>query len=138
MIDVKSSFPVFTVQNLEIAKTFYTENLGFNVAFSGEWYIHLVSESGVQIGFLLPNHPSQPEIFQKQYSGEGVIFSLEVEDADAAFVTAKSKAMNIVLDIRSEDWGQRHFCIEDPNGIFIDIVQSFEPTGEYQDGYVSD
>lgn len=138
MIDVKSSFPVFTVQNLEIAKTFYTENFGFNVAFSGEWYIHLVSESGVQIGFLLPNHPSQPEIFQKQYSGEGVIFSLEVEDADAAFVTAKSKAMNIVLDIRSEDWGQRHFCIEDPNGIFIDIVQSFEPTGEYQDGYVSD
>lgn len=129
---------MFTVQNLEIAKTFYTENLGFNVAFSGEWYIHLVSESGVQIGFLLPNHPSQPEIFQKQYSGEGVIFSLEVEDADAAFVTAKSKAMNIVLDIRSEDWGQRHFCIEDPNGIFIDIVQSFEPTGEYQDGYVSD
>lgn len=138
MIEAKSSFPVFTVKDLEIAKTFYTDNFGFEIVFSGDWYIHLISPSGVQIGFLLPNQPSQPKIFQGQYSGDGVIFSLEVEDADAAFMVAKSKALNIVLDIRSEDWGQRHFVIQDPNGVYLDIVQSFEPTEEYQSDYVSE
>lgn len=138
MIEPKSSFPVFTVENLAAAKSFYTANFGFDVVFAGDWYIHLISKSGVQVGFLLPDQPTQPPMFQKPYLGEGVIFSLEVEDADAAFAAAKSKALNIVLELRSEEWGQRHFCIQDPNGVHLDIVQSFEPTEEYQSDYVSE
>jgi len=138
MIEPKSSFPVFIVKDLDAAKSFYTGNLGFDVAFSGDWYIHLVSKSGVQVGFMLPDQPTQPTIFQKAYSDEGVIFSLEVEDADSAFAVAKSKSLHIVLELRSEDWGQRHFCIQDPNGVYLDIVQSFEPTEEYQSNYVSE
>ena len=135
MIEPRSSFPVFVVDSLGAAKSFYARNFGFEVVFSGDWYAHLVSKSGVQVGFLLPNQPTQPPIFQKAHSGEGVIFSLEVDDADAAFAEAKSKSLHIVLELRSEDWGQRHFCIQDPNGIILDIVQSFEPTEEYKLDY---
>ena len=135
MIEPKSSFPVFIVKDLDAAKSFYTENLGFDVVFSGDWYIHLVSSAGVQVGFMLPDQPTQPPIFQKPHAGEGVIFSLEVEDVDAAFAVAKSKTLQIVLELRSEDWGQRHFCIRDPNGVFLDIVQPFEPTEEYRSDY---
>ena len=138
MIEPKSSFPVFIVKDLDAAKSFYTENFSFDVVFSGDWYIHLVSRSGVQVGFLLPDQPTQPPIFQKPYFGEGVIFSLEVEDADAAFAIAKSKSPKVALELRSEDWGQRHFSIQDPNGVYLDIVQSFEPTEEYQSDYVSE
>jgi len=138
MIEPKSSFPVFIVKDLDAAKSFYTENLSFDVVFSGDWYIHLVSKSGVQVGFLLPDQPTQPLIFRKPYFGEGVIFSLEVEDADAAFAIAKSKSLKVVLELRSEDWGQRHFSIQDPNGVYLDIVQSFEPTEEYRSDYVSE
>lgn len=136
MIELKSSFPVFVVRDLDAAKSFYTENFGFDVAFSGDWYLHLVSSTGIQVGFMLPDQPTQPSIFQKPYSGEGVIFSLEVEDADAAFAAAKSKSLDIALELRSEDWGQRHFCVQDPNGVYLDLVQSFEPTEEYQSDYV--
>ena len=135
MIEPKSSFPVFTVKDLIAAKSFYTDNLGFDAAFSNEWYVHLVSKSGVQVGFMLPELPNQPPIFQKPYCGEGVIFSLEVDDADAAFAAAKEKSLNIVLELRSEDWGQRHFCIQDPNGVHLDIVQVIEPTEEYRGDY---
>ena len=138
MIEPKSSFPVFTVKDLVAAQSFYSENLGFDVVFSNEWYVHLVSKSGVQVGFLLPAQPSQPPIFQKSYSGEGVIFSLEVDDADTAYTAAKSKSLDIVLDLRSEDWGQRHFCIKDPNGVHLDIVQAIEPTEEYRSDYGSE
>ncbi len=138
MIEPRSSFPVFTVKNLVAAKSFYKENLGFDVVFSNDWYLHLASKSGVQVGFLLPEQTSQPPIFQKPYDGEGVIFSLEVDDADAAFSAAKSRSLNIVLELCSEDWGQRHFCIEDPNGVHLDIVQAIEPTEEYQGDYESE
>ena len=138
MIEAKSSFAVFTVKDLNAARAFYKENFGFGVVFSGDWYVHLVSKSGVQVGFLLPDQPTQPSIFQNPYSGDGVIFSLEVEDADAAYDFARSKSLKIVLDLRSEDWGQRHFCIEDPNGVFLDIVQPFAPTEEYRSDYVQE
>lgn len=138
MIEPQSSFTVFTVKDLGAAKSFYTENLGFDVVFSNEWYVHLASKSGVQVGFMLPEQPTQPPIFQNLYHGEGVIFSLEVSDADAAYAAAKSKSLNIVLELRSEDWGQRHFCIQDPNGVHLDIVQTFEPTAEYRSDYGSE
>ncbi len=74
MIETKSSFPVFIVKDIDAAKSFYLENLGFDVVFSGDWYIHLISKSGVQVGFMLPDKPTQPPIFQKSYVGEGVFF----------------------------------------------------------------
>ena len=137
MIEPKSSFPVFIVEDLEAAKIFYTENLSFELVFSGDWYIHLLSKFGIQVGFLLPNQPTQPPIFHKACSGDGVIFTLEVEDVNAAFESAKSNSLNIVLELRSEDWGQRHFCLKDPNGVFLDIVQATDPSEEFQSDYLS-
>lgn len=134
MIKTISSFTVFTIENLTEAKTFYSKYFGFNVAFENEWYLHLVSEAGIQVGFMLPNQPTQPEIFQKSYNGDGIIFSLEVEDVRSAYAEANAQSLDIVLELRSEDWGQHHFSIKDPNGIYVDIIQSFEPTEEYQQG----
>jgi len=72
---------------------------------------------------------------QRKINGNGIIFSLEVDDADIAYSEAKKHSLDVVLELRSEDWGQYHFCIKDPNGIYLDIVQAIEPTEEYQQGY---
>ena len=101
----------------------YSNHFGFTAAFENEWYVHLVSESGIQVGFMLPSQPSQPAIFHKAHNGNGIIFSLEVDDADSAYSEAKKRSLHVVLELRSEDWGQYHFCIKDPNGIYLDIVQ---------------
>lgn len=135
MITPKSSFPIFTVESLETARSYYQGYFGFSVAFENDWYLHLVSDSGIQVGFLLPNQPTQPEVFHKAFDGNGVIFSLEIDDSDSAYSEAKENSLDIVLSLRSEEWGQRHFCVRDPNGIYVDIVQAIEPTGEYQQGY---
>ena len=138
MIKLNSSFPVFIVKSAMAAKAFYLGNFDFQVAFENEWYLHLVSTSGVQVGFMLPNQPTQPKIFREPYGGKGVIFSVEVNDADSAYLEAKERNLDIVLSLRSEDWGQRHFSIKDPNGVYVDIVQAIEPTEEYQSGYDSE
>lgn len=138
MIQPVSSFTVFIVFSIIEAKAFYTAHFGFAVAFENQWYLHLVSGAGIQVGFMLPDQPTQPDIFKQASDGTGVIFSFEVDDVDSAFAEATDAALNIVLSLRSEDWGQRHFCVRDPNGVHLDIVQAIEPTEEYEQGYKAD
>jgi uncharacterized glyoxalase superfamily protein PhnB len=138
MIRPGSSFPVFIVLHLGEAKKFYEDHFSFNVAFENDWYLHLCTETGIQVGFLSPNQPTQPEMFHKTYDGSGVILSLEVEDVESAYSEAKEKKLDIVLDLRSEEWGQYHFCVRDPNGVILDVVQEIEPTEEYKEGYATE
>ena len=134
-IQPNKAFSVFIVKNIDNAKNFYINNFNFNIAFENEWYLHLVSKTGIQVAFMLPNQPTQPNIFHPQHIGSGIIFSLEVNDADFAYKYARDNSLDIVLKLKSEEWGQRHFAIKDPNGIYIDIVQTIKPSTKYQENY---
>ncbi|THB79312.1 MAG: glyoxalase/bleomycin resistance/extradiol dioxygenase family protein, partial [Desulfobulbaceae bacterium] len=39
--------------------------------------------------------------------------------------------------IKSEDFGQRHFIVVDPNGILVDVIQNIEPSAEFAEQYGS-
>ena len=137
MITANSSFPVFVVNRLDTARHYYTEHFSFDIAFENEWYLHLVTAAGIQIGFMLPEQATQPEIFHPAYPGQGVIFSFEVEDVDNAYGYAQEHHLQIVLSLRSEEWGQRHFCVEDPNGIHLDVVQAIKPSEAYGSSFTA-
>jgi uncharacterized glyoxalase superfamily protein PhnB len=49
--------------------------------------------------------------------------TIEVDDVDKVYADLKKKNIEIKIDIRNEPWGDRHFAIQDPNGIGIDIVK---------------
>lgn len=68
LVTPNKSFPVFIVKNLAKAKNFYQNNFGFNIAFENKWYLHLISNSGIQVAFMLPKQPTQPDIFHKSYA----------------------------------------------------------------------
>ena len=105
------------------SKAFYTTNLGFGITFENEFYLlmHTPDQSS-EISFLLPNHPSQQTLFHKPFQGQGMYLTIEVEDVDQLYDELKKKKVDVKIDIRNEPWGDRHFAIEDPNGIGIDIV----------------
>lgn len=134
MIQPKSSFPVFIVPTPTEAVGFY-QNLGFSEVFNSGWYVHMATESGVQIGFLEPNHPSQPEFLHPPTKGVGSLFSLEVDDATSAYEEALNLGLEIVLELKAEEWGQRHFMLRDPHGLILDIVQAIEPSEDFAKDY---
>lgn len=105
-------------------KAFYTTILDFGVTFENEFYLllHTPNEEA-EISFLLPNHPSQQTLFHKPYSGQGMYLTIEVDDVDKVYNDLKKKGVEIKIEIRNESWGDRHFAIQDPNGIGIDIVK---------------
>jgi len=110
------------------SKAFYINNLGFGVTFENEFYLLLhTSNNEAEISFLLPNHPSQQSFFHKPFQGQGMYLTIEVEDVDKIYKDLKNKGVAIQIEIRDEPWGDRHFAIEDPNGIGIDIVKYSPP-----------
>lgn len=112
------------------SKDFYTSNLGFGVTFENEFYLLMhIPNHEAEISFLLPDHPSQQPLFHKPFKGQGMYLTIEVDDVDTLYYTLKGKGLAIKIDIRDEPWGDRHFAIEDPNGIGIDIVK-YSPQGK--------
>ena len=105
-------------------KNFYTKNPGFGVTFENEFYLLLhTPDKEAEISFLLPNHPSQQPIFQQPFTGQGMYLTIEVDDVDKVYAEIKKKGVTIKIEIRDEPWGYRHFAIQDPNGVGIDIVK---------------
>ncbi len=105
-------------------KVFYTDILGFGITFENEFYL-LLHTPGQQaeISFLLPNHSSQQPLFHKPFQRQGMYLTIEVDDVDKWYSELKEKGVEIKIELRDEPWGDRHFAIEDPNGIGIDIVE---------------
>ncbi|KAA2239565.1 glyoxalase [Chitinophaga agrisoli] len=115
-------------EKLAATKAFYTGILRFGVTFENEFYL-LMHTPGqeAEISFLLPGHPSQQPLFQKPFQGQGMYLTIEVDDVDKLYNELQKKGVPIKIGIRNEPWGDRHFAIEDPNGIGIDIVK-YSPT----------
>ena len=110
------------------SKAFYTSTLGFGVTFENEFYLLLhTPNKEAEISFLLPNHPSQQPLFHKPFQGQGVYLTIEVDDVDKIYSELKKKGITIKIELRNEPWGDRHFAIEDPNGVGIDIVKYSAP-----------
>jgi len=105
-------------------KAFYTIILGFGITFENEFYLLLhTPNKETEISFLLPNHISQQPFFHKAFQGQGMYLTIEVDDVDKIYNELKKKGVTIQIEIRDETWGDRHFAIQDPNGIGIDIVK---------------
>lgn len=115
-------------EKLAESRKFYQEVLGFGVTFENEFYLLMHTPNHqAEIAFLLPNHPSQQPFFHPSYSGKGMYFTIEVEDVDSLYESIKKNEVEIKIPMRDEPWGDRHFAIQDPNGIGIDIVTYSEP-----------
>lgn len=115
-------------EKLSETKYFYTQNLNFQIKFENEFLLIFKTPNGKDtLSFLLPNHPTQHPFFHKPFLGEGMYLTIEVDDVDRIYDNIKGLDVEIKVDIRDEPWGERHFAIEDPNGIGIDIVKYLKP-----------
>lgn len=128
MIEIDAMFPVMVSAELAAVKQFYETVFGFNAVFYDPgFYLHLVSPvSGVQLGFMMPEHASQPDFLHPLMKAEGYVMSFEVKDAAKAYAEAQRLGLNIVLPLKEEVWGQIHFILTDPAGLHVDIVQHTE------------
>ena len=111
---MERAIPILPVDDLDAAKTFYVEQLGFDVRFDyrgdGKYGLLGISRGDIWITLDCP------------MSGHGreACVSLQVDDADAYYERWRDR-VPIERAPRNEDWGARTFDLIDPfgNTIFV-------------------
>jgi uncharacterized glyoxalase superfamily protein PhnB len=128
---VTSYYPVIMTDNVTGTAAFYIEHFGFEALFAADWYVHLQSRDNehVTLAILDGSHGTIPASGRGKVAG--LLLNFEVEDVDAIYDRLKAAGLPIRLDLRDEDFGQRHFITADPNGVLIDIIKPIPPSAEF-------
>jgi len=124
-------YPVLMTDDVATTARFYEDNFRFKAVFEADWYVHLQSteDDAVNIAVLDGNHETIPE--SGRGTTAGLLINFEVEDVDAEYQRCKDNGLPILLDIRDEAFGQRHFMTHDPNGVLLDIIKPIPPSAEF-------
>jgi uncharacterized glyoxalase superfamily protein PhnB len=132
---VTSYYPVIVTSDVVGTADFYQTHFGFVALFTSEWYVHLQSgmDPSVNLAVLDGQHKTIPEPGRGRVSG--LILNFEVEDPDAIYDRLQAAGLPILLPLRDEPFGQRHFITSDPNGVLIDIIKPIPPTEEFAHQY---
>ena len=131
----ESAYPVICTDKLIESRDFYTHNFNFEITFEADWYISLRSKESPVYELALMNyqHPSLPE--ECRQPTKGLLLNFEVADVDHEYDRLKKAGLPIVFDLKSEEWGQRHFIIQDPNGLLVDVIQNIPPSEAFSQQY---
>lgn len=131
----KQFYPVIMTDRVAETAAFYVDNFRFKRAFESDWYVHLQSaeDESVNLAVLAGDHDSIPEPGRGKASG--LLVNFEIEDVDREYERAKSNGLPILLSLRDEPWGQRHFITQDPNGVLLDIITPIPPSKEFLKQY---
>ena len=131
-------YPVIMTGDVAATSRFYQDHFRFRAAFEADWYVHLQSteDEKVNLAILKGDHETIPEVGRGRVSG--LLLNFEVEDVDVVYDQAKADGLPILLDIRDEAFGQRHFITSDPNGVLIDVIKPIPPSAEFLAQYAPD
>ena len=124
-------YPVLMVEDVAEISAFYQTHFGFRSLFDSDWYVHLQSsdDENVNLAILQGDHETIPEVARGRASG--VLLNFEVEDVDAIYENLKAKDLPMLLALRDEPFGQRHFITRDPSGVLIDVIKPIPPSEEF-------
>jgi len=132
---VTSYYPVIMTNDVAGTASFYQAHFGFAPLFTSDWYVHLqlaerAGQPSVNLAVLDGRHETIPAPARGRVAG-GLLLNFEVDDPDAVHDRLAAAGLPILLPLRDEDFGQRHFITSDPNGVLIDIVKPIAPSAEF-------
>ncbi|MGQ0767380.1 MAG: VOC family protein [Gemmatimonadota bacterium] len=121
-------YPVIMTPHVAATVAFYVDHFRFRPLFESDWYVHLQSteDTDVNLGVVQHDHPTIPESRGSRVGG--LLLNFEVEDVDREYEVVQARGLPIVLSLRDEAFGQRHFITEDPNGVLIDVIKPIPPS----------
>jgi uncharacterized glyoxalase superfamily protein PhnB len=132
---ISSFYPVIQTDDVAASSAFYTQHFGFGVSFESDWYVSLKHPAGFELAVLHAGHATIPDGFR--HAARGLILNFEIEDVDAEYQRLIAQAgLPVHRDLKSEDFGQRHFITSDPNGVLIDVIMNIPPSVEYASQYL--
>lgn len=119
----------------DVAKTahFYREHLGLEVSIDLGWFLSLKSPSrdvsDFEISFCAADHGFLPAAARTPAAG--TVLAFQFEDV-APIHQAMTEADLCPTPLKDEPWGQRHFFVQGPDGVLLDIFM----TAPFDEGWM--
>jgi uncharacterized glyoxalase superfamily protein PhnB len=135
-VHLQSSYPVLLTDAPRPASDFYAAHFGFTPTYESDWYVSLRHADAPhhELAFVRYDHPTVPD--GARATARGVILNFEVDDAAAAWERLRGVGAPVLLALRDEPFGQRHFILEGPGRVMIDVIENTPPAPEFAGGYV--
>ena len=135
-MQLHSFYPVIAVAHEQVGpvRDFYVNHFGFDVTFDADWYVSLrrTGEPGYELAVLQYDHLTMPEAARRPVAG--LLLNFEVADVDEEYRRLIDDArLPLVRELKSEDFGQRHFITRDPAGVLVDVITVIPTSGEFAD-----
>lgn len=112
-----------TVDDVTAATEFYVEHFGFRATVSVESFAKLAhDDSDLELCFMQRGSEGLPEGFRDRRA-DGVILAFVVQDATAEEARLQAAGVPITMPLQDEEWGERLFQVQDPNGTPVEIVE---------------
>src|SRR5258707_883045 len=78
-------YPIIVTPKFRQCRDFWCQHIGLSVLFEASWFVLLAAgDQSATLAFMSPDHPSAPP-GSETFSGTGICFEIQVEDAAAAF-----------------------------------------------------
>lgn len=128
-MNVKDAYPLVVVADPQAMRAWYVRHLGFSVGLEVDWVVFLTSPGARPFGvcFMREELDHQLPQFRTRMAGDALVLTLEVDDAEAALREVAATGIAPAVSLRDEPWGQRHFMLRDPAGVWVDVVQPIDP-----------
>ncbi len=126
-----SYYPVIMTADVPATAAFYERHFRFEAPYRSDWYVHLRSTEDAQTNLAILDHRHETIPAEGRKPAAGVILNFEVEDVDAEYARLAAAGLPMLLAIRDEAFGQRHFITRDPNGVLIDVITPIPPSAEF-------
>jgi catechol 2,3-dioxygenase-like lactoylglutathione lyase family enzyme len=126
---IRRAMPVVVTDDPGASRAFYESVLGFRVAMEQDGMLMFASRTTPTTQLIVAWHsPSapDPEVCT-------VDLSIEVDDVDAAYRSARAGGLEIVRELRDEAWGIRRFFVRDPAGAVVNVASHLVPPVDRDD-----
>ena len=126
-----SFYPVLLSADVPAASAFYQRHFRFRPMYEADWYVHLqsVEDPGTNLAIVAKDHETIPASARGRTGG--VLLNFEVEDVDAEYRRLGGEGLEVALPLRDEVFGQRHFILQAPDGVLVDVIRPIPPSAEH-------
>ncbi|WP_319543302.1 VOC family protein [uncultured Pseudodesulfovibrio sp.] len=122
--------PCIIVQNVQLARDFYSAHLNAVITFDCGWYVNMeIGTAGATLQFMQPQSPEQP-LFQG-----GLTYNMQLQSTDLVNTMHDrivGAGLPVVMPLEDHPWGDRGFATLDPYGVALYIYAETEPSAEFQ------
>lgn len=126
-------YPIVMTDNLKESINFYEDYFGFIAETEMECFAVLRHKGNeeMRVGLITRDHHSLPKHTQKTV--QGLILNFPVDSVNDSYRELYLEGLDIEGEPSLAPCGRRHFFVQDPNGVLIDVMEEYDPFKELND-----